>query len=255
MDRLERRVARSFAQAASVYAEHTPVQAQARTRLCQRIDEHLHGPMQPWLDLGCGDAALARQLQPGWGPGLLLDIAMPMLQQARLQQDWPALQASLHALPCRPGSLRAVFSNFALQWAAQPQHLMAELARALQVGGWLAFALPVAGSLTELSAAWSQAGRPPPLRPLASSEQWLQAVRSARLRLLHQEEAILSSPHDDARAALHALKHAGVGVYARPPGLLGRQAYARILEALTAPDGHFTLSYRVLWLLARKEQA
>ncbi len=254
MDSLETRLARSFGDAAMVYAAHTSVQAQARARLWQMSLRHLpQGPLL-WADLGCGDGALAAHLAARWGPGLGLDIAAPMLALARRSASGLFVQASFNALPLRPASMAALFSNFALQWGTAA--LMPALADVLETDGLLALALPVAGSLQELAEAWAMVGRTAPLRPLPSADDWQQAVRVAGLRLLAVEEADLVSEHASAVVALRSLKASGAGVYERPAraGLLGRIAYQRILHALEDASGRCRLRYRVLWLLARKEE-
>lgn len=255
MDSLEARLAHSFGAAAPVYAVHASVQAQARAQLLQMSVEHLPPAPLSWVDLGCGDGALAALLAARFGRGLGLDLAAPMLAQARQGSDNLFVQASFNALPLRTAGVAALFSNFALQWA-EVARVMPALASALQAGGMLALALPVAGSLPELALAWVAAGRQAPLRPLPSAAAWLQAVEAAGLRLIVRADADLVSEHASAALALHALKASGVGVYDRSaqPGLLGRAAYQRILQALADASGRCRLTYRVLWLLARKEE-
>jgi len=123
------------------------------------------------LDLGCGCGLLLAQLRPLTGRALLgADLSAGELAAARHRlagSTGVALhRARAQALPLRDGALAAVLSHMALMLMAEPEQVVAELARVLAPGGRLLALVPAAPPAGEpadaLTAAWLAAlgGRP-----------------------------------------------------------------------------------------------
>jgi SAM-dependent methyltransferase len=90
------------------------------------------------LDVGCGPGLVTRTLAAcGWRP-VGVDFSEPMLAQARA--TWPGMplvRARAEAIPARAGTASLVTCGTSFHWLA-PAPTLAEFARALVPGGWVA---------------------------------------------------------------------------------------------------------------------
>ena len=125
------------ARLAQAYAWHRPavhplVLAQLRAALGDEL------PVAHALDAGCGAGASTAALLPLARQVTGLDPFLPMLQAARSrvpQADF--VQGRLEAIPCPGASFDLVASAGAINYT-EPRLALAELARVLKPGGWLA---------------------------------------------------------------------------------------------------------------------
>jgi ubiquinone/menaquinone biosynthesis C-methylase UbiE len=92
------------------------------------------------VDIGTGTGILARQLAPSIGSIIGLDLSPAMLTTASryIAGKVRLLQADVHHLPLRPGSIQLAVSSFGLN-ASTPKKSLRALARLLHRGGMLAF--------------------------------------------------------------------------------------------------------------------
>lgn len=95
----------------------------------------------PWeatvLDIGCGRGATARLIAARGHRVLAVDPSERMLSENKASGVLP-VQARAEALPLPDGSVDAAFCECVLSVTGQPGKVLAEAARVLRPGGWLA---------------------------------------------------------------------------------------------------------------------
>ena len=161
LDKLK--IKQSFSTASSTYDKVAELQ--------RRVGKALLGTFavkksaQIVLDLGCGTGFLTNELLSSVSLHNLqaliaLDIALPMLQQARCKLSThnkvQYVCADAEILPIVEQSVDSVCSNLALQWCRAPEALFVEIKRILKPGGQLLFSTFGPQTLQELKQAWSE---------------------------------------------------------------------------------------------------
>ena len=252
-------IARSFGRAASSYDAACRVQPLAASRLLQSVLTH-----QPQahlaLDLGCATAPVAAQLTQAFPATRFIgvDIALPMLQQARAlgrcQAHYLPLCTDACRLPFADHSIDLIFSSFALQWTA-PERVLAEGRRVLAPDGMLAFSVPVAGSLAELRASWAEVDADAHVNRLASVDEWLAAIGATGWQMQTQTLWQWCEWAPDAMTQLKRIKASGAQLrLQQPPGLASRQRLAAFTEAYEKyrADAGLPLTWQVLEVVLKK---
>ncbi|MGB4860480.1 MAG: methyltransferase domain-containing protein, partial [Dokdonella sp.] len=118
-----RQVRRSFGRAAASYEAHAVLQGEVETRLQERLDDETITP-NLIVDAGSGSGRGAASLRKRYPNSTLLalDLALPMLRQARRHQTWlrpfGRVCADVQALPLADASIDLLYSNLCLQWCA-----------------------------------------------------------------------------------------------------------------------------------------
>ncbi len=278
-DSVKSRIARNFSRAAAHYDAATPVQqrsAEALFALLRDFAPHFtvcpHTSCRPaLLDVGVGSGrlfALAQRHLANFAEWELhgIDFAPQMLALTR--KHWP--QARLRCCDAERcdypfGSYDLILSNFTLQWCEQPALLLQRLVAALRPsvsGGCLVVALPLRGSLSELTELLRQlSGAALPLHPLPCREDFAESPGEDFVALqgpsgplagradvqVEYREQNLSMVYPSAYAALRAIKRAGAQTVGS--GLVPL-SYA-VLHRLRQREGPFVVSYRVLFILIR----
>ena len=152
-----KQVRRAFSRSAASYDAAAALQHAVEARLLESLD-YLDDPAlqreapQRVLDLGCGPGRASMVMQKRWPKASIvsLDLALPMLQQARSAAKrgagWlsnpfahrPAqVCADARALPLAENSVDVLFSNLCLQWVEDLPAVFAGFRRVLKPGGLL----------------------------------------------------------------------------------------------------------------------
>lgn len=203
----ESEICRRFSQQASRYGELATLQRAVAWRLAHYATT-LPLPKGPMADLGAGTGllgqALALQapqlslLQVDGSPALLAQN--PLARSTSKQLLWNLEQG----LPAAVQQAALLTSSFCLQWLAHPCDSLCNWASALQPGGWLVLAVPVAGSFPQWHQAAAQAGVRCTARPLPDAEALIHAAaRCLRLQQQHQ----LSFSHRYGPGGFGFLRH------------------------------------------------
>lgn len=214
------------------------------------------------LDLGCGTGFFTRDLAGHFPQAQIIgvDIAEGMLHEARrtdAQECIAWLGGDAEQLPLAADSIDLVFSNLALQWCADPQVALAEIARVLRRGGLAAITTLVADTLWELRAAWRSVDDRVHVNRFESVATLEGAMRETGLRLRELTQHDERRLHADVRALAHELRAIGAHNLneGRATGLAGRTRWRRLQEAyapLAGSDGALPSTWRVLRLVLGK---
>lgn len=158
------KIKRSFSAASLTYDSAAKLQRDTGRALLDSIDvKSCHGVI---VDLGCGTGFLTAELlksmlQPNLNAIVTLDIAWPMLLQARdklgQQRQVHYVCADAERLPLAEQSADCIFSNLALQWCGNSEAFFTGIKRIIRPGGQLAFSTFGPQTLWELKNAWAQA--------------------------------------------------------------------------------------------------
>jgi malonyl-CoA O-methyltransferase len=154
-------VRRAFDRASATFDGFSHVHAELRTRLLERLDVVRIDP-QIVVDLGAGTGQGARALQDRYRSAhvVALDASSRMLERARRHQrflrKFSRVAADAHRLSLKSSMVDLVFSNLMLQWCADPDQVLRELARVLKPMGLLTFTTLGPDTLRELRAAWGE---------------------------------------------------------------------------------------------------
>src|SRR5690606_27323448 len=169
-----RHVQRAFSRAAAGYDKASALQRRVEAELVESLEfwpakyrERVPGCV---LDLGSGPGRGAMAMRKRWPKArvLAMDLAMPMLREARRRERWNPLRrgidricADARALPLAPGSLDVLFSNLCLQWVDDLPSVLAGFRHALRPGGMLLLSTFGADTLHELRWSFAQADDAP----------------------------------------------------------------------------------------------
>ncbi len=152
-------VKQAFATASSSYDQVALLQKKVADSLVQRLQ--LAQQVDTIVDLGCGTGYVVDGLsqQKGCKAGQLiaLDIALPMLQQARNNLNSNAISwlcADVENLPLQLQSVDWVVSSLAFQWCGNLAKALGDIKQSLKPQGQLAFTTFGTGTLQELKTAW-----------------------------------------------------------------------------------------------------
>lgn len=257
------RVAENFGRAAARYEAHARLQGEVRAELLERLDALQLAPTVI-ADVGCGTGLGAQALKRRFKRAevLALDLALPMLQQARRQRSWwrpyRLVQADARALPLADGSVDLIFSSLCLQWCEDLPAVFAEWARLLRPGGVLLFASFGLDTLNELRTAFAGVDGRPHLLSFPHIQQIGDAMLRGGLvdpvldRDLHQR------PVAELSELLAELKGLGANnaMTERGRGLMGRQRWQALLAGYEAQrrKGKLPVSWEVVYGQARGGQ-
>jgi malonyl-CoA O-methyltransferase len=260
-----RQVRRAFSRASDSYAAAAALQHAIEAQLLESLD-YLDGrEPQVVLDLGSGPGTAARTMQSRWPRAqvIALDVALPMLQHARVPRDWrhplarrPAgVCADARALPLADGSVDLLFSNLCLQWIEDLPALFAGLRRVLRPGGLLLCSTFGQATLQELRDAFAHADAVPHVSPFASIAQFGDALMRAGFRDPVLDRDTIVRGYDDVPALMRELRAIGAtnALSTRRRTLTGRvrfSAAATAYEAERRGDGTLPASWEVITAMA-----
>ena len=254
----KQRIRQAFDQAATYYDTAADVQREVSDRLAAYLTQTDLGLIPDTIvDAGCGTGYSARWLAQRWPLArlALLDFAPAMLDVARIQHSGATvICADIEALPFADGCFTGYWSSLAWQWN-DPRRCLAEAARVLGSGGFLAVATLGADNFPELRHAFAEADDYSHVLDIPSPEHLLADCRAAGWTVRVWERQLVRRHYSDARSALRSVKAVGAReVERRRPTPLSRGAwqginarYEQLREAAGLP-----LSYDGVWLIATR---
>lgn len=255
-----RQIRRAFGRAAPDYAATAVLQREVESRLLERL-ELARTPPQRILDIGCGPGRASAALRQRWPRAqvLALDLALPMLGQARKQAGWwrpkfACVNADARALPLPDASVDLIFSNLCIQWIAGLPVLFAEWRRVLTPDGLLLLSSFGPDTLHELRAAFAAADSDEHVSRFAPIQVVGDALLAAGLRdpVLDADDFTLTYSH--ARDLMQELRSIGAGnaLAARRRQLTGKGRMQRAIEAYEAyrQEGQLPATYEVIYAQA-----
>ena len=242
-----RRVAQNFGRAAARYDQLSQLQREAREELLDRLTPLQLKPDRI-LDIGAGTGHGARELKRRFPRAevVAIDLALPMLEQARRQQGWfrpfRRVVADAAALPLADASVDLIFSNLCVQWCPDLRQTFAEWGRVLRPGALALFSSFGLDSLHQLRQSWAAVDAHPHLIDFLHIQQIGDAALKAGLSNPVLDRDLLQRRTPDALTLMRELKQLGAGNAAseRARGLTGKRALAKMqaaYEQLREPGG------------------
>ena len=256
-----RHVRRAFSRAAAGYDAAAVLQQEVRTRLLESLvylDDRAPAVV---VDVGCGTGHAAAAMKKRW-PGarvIALDLALPMLQQARRQAGWwrpfARVCADARALPLAEGSVDVLFSNLCLQWVDDLPAVLAGFRRVLRPGGMLLVSTFGPQTLAELREAFAAADEQPHVSPFASIAEFGDALMAAGFRDPVLDRDLFNLTYPDLPALMRELRALGAtnALATRRRSLTGRGRFARAAaayEPLRDADGRLPSTWEVIYAQA-----
>ena len=252
-----KQVRRAFSRSAASYDAAAALQHAVEARLLESLD-YLDDPAlqreapQRVLDLGCGPGRASMVMQKRWPKASIvsLDLALPMLQQARSAAKrgagWlsnpfahrPAhVCADARALPLAEGSVDVLFSNLCLQWVEDLDALFAGFRRVLKPHGLLLVSTFGPETLWELRDAFAQADEAPHVSPFADIAGFGDALVRAGFHQPVLDREVETTHYPDLPALMRELRAIGAtnALASRRHTLTGR---ARFAAAAAAYEAH-----------------
>lgn len=248
-----KQVRRAFSRSAASYDAAAQLQHAVEARLLESLD-YLDDPAlqreppQRVLDLGCGTGRASIAMQKRWPKAQIvsLDLALPMLRQARgtsaRSTGWlsnpfarkPAqVCADARALPLAEASVDVLFSNLCVQWVEDLDALFAGFRRVLKPNGLLLVSTFGPETLWELRDAFAHADAAPHVSPFADIAGFGDALVRAGFRqpVLDREEETTHYP--DLPALMRELRAIGAtnALASRRHTLTGRSRFATAASA------------------------
>ncbi len=251
-----RQIRRAFGRVAASYREHAVLQREVEDRLLERMIYVERAP-QRVLDVGAGPGRAAALLRKRFKDAevIALDLALPMLREARRAGGWfrrlPVVCADACALPLPEASIDVLFSSLCIQWIDDLPALFAEFRRVLRPGGFLALATFGTGTLVELRAAWAEVDRTPHVSGFVDVMQLGDAMLAAGFRDPVLDADRFTLTYREASGLMRDLKAIGAtnADARRARGLTGKQRLARVAAAYEPfrRDGLLPATYEVLY--------
>jgi len=246
------RVRQGFGRGAASYEAQALLQQGLAWRLA-RLCRDLPLPVGPCADLGAGSGLLSRALlaqRPSLPqPPQQLDLCPELLARNPLAGPATTPWDLNCGLPPQLQEAGLLLSSFALQWLDDPTAQLAHWAGRLAPGGWLALAVPVAGSFDTWRAAARAASVPCTALPLPEADGLIEAAIRAGLERLQTQRLRFSCRPLDGLATLRLLRSLGATASRQPP--LGAGQLRRLLAHW--PSG--PLRWEVLVLVGQRSRA
>ena len=266
-----RQVRRNYARAAAGYDAAAGLAREIGSRMLERLDYVKIEP-QRILDLGCGTGAMLSALSERYPKAQVVgtDFSEPMLRmglepRSRLRWLMPFLRgpksalvaADAAALPLASGSQGLLWSNLLLHWLADPQPVLREMHRVLELGGLLMFSTLGPDTLKELRSSFPGEA-PRSLHFIDMHDYGDMLVESGFADpVMDAERLTVTYPSfDDLVAELRRCGASNSGV-ARSRGLTGRTTWAAARENYERlrQDGRLPATLEVIYGHAWKAAA
>ena len=253
-----RQIRRAFSRSAARYDAAAALQHEVEKRLLESLDYLGERQPQVLLDVGSGPAHAAAALRKRWPRAqvVAIDMALPMLRQARKQAGWwkpfARVCADARELPIAAGSVDVLFSNLCLQWVDDLPAVFAGFRRVLKPGGLLLCSTFGPETLIELREAFAQADSVPHVSRFPPIAQFGDALVIAGFRdpVLDRDRFDLTYP--DLTALMRELRAMGAtnALQSRRHTLTGRARFAAAsaaYEPLRRADGRLPSTWEVIY--------
>jgi len=256
-----RQVRRAFSRAAAGYDDAAALQAEVRTRLLESLVYLDDKVPQVVLDLGSGTGHAAAAMRKRWPKAqvVAVDLALPMLRQARRQAGWwkpfARVCADARALPLADNSVDVIFSNLCLQWVEDLPAVFAGFRRVLRPGGLLLCSSFGPETLVELREAFSVADEAPHVSPFVSIAGFGDALVQAGFRDPVLDRDLFTLTYTGLPALMRELRAIGAtnALASRRRSLTGRARFAAAeaaYEPLRDADGRLPSTWEVIYAQA-----
>ena len=256
-----RQVRRAFSRASATYEASAALQREVESRLLESLDYLEDRVPDTVLDLGSGPGHAAAALRKRWPHAriIAMDIAMPMLRQARPRSGWNPLQkpidrinADARALPLADGSVDVLFCNLCLQWVDNLSAAFAGFRRVLRPGGLLLVSTFGPDTLQELRMAFAAVDdRVPHVSPFAPIADFGDALMHAGFRDPVLDRDVFVHGHDDLPALMRELRAIGAtnALAGRRQTLTGKSRFAAAAAAYEHErrDGRLPATWEVIY--------
>lgn len=260
-----RHIQRAFSRSAGSYDAAAALQHEVEKRLLESLEyweirQNKGERQEPKvvLDVGSGPAHAAAAMRKRW-PGaqvIALDLALPMLRQAKKNAGWwkpfARVCADVRALPLADGSADVLFTNLCLQWVEDLPAVFAGFRRVLKPGGLLLCSTFGPETLQELRDAFAQADAVPHVSPFASIAQFGDALMMSGFRdpVLDRDRFTLT--YDDLPALMRELRAMGAtnALRTRRHTLTGRHRFAAAsaaYESFRQAEGKLPSTWEVIY--------
>ena len=253
-----RQIRRAFSRSASSYDAAAALQHEVEKRLLESLDYLGERKPQVVLDVGSGPAHAAAAMRKRWPRAqvVALDLAMPMLREAKKQAGWwkpfARVCADVCALPVADNSADVLFTNLCLQWVEDLPAVFAGFRRVLKPGGLLLCSTFGPETLIELRDAFAEADSVPHVSRFPSIAQFGDALLMAGFRdpVLDRDHFTLT--YDDLPALMRELRAMGAtnALQSRRRTLTGRSRFAAAsagYETLRRDDGKLPSTWEVIY--------
>ena len=271
-----RHVRRAFSRSAPGYERAAALQREIEARLFESLDyldDPALGRAPPGVvvDLGCGPGHAAAAMRKRWprAQTVAIDLALPMLHEAKRQAGWWKLGlnrnlagvcADARALPLADGSVDVLFSNLCVQWIDDLPALFAGFRRVLRPGGLLLVSTFGPGTLVELREAFAAADAAPHVSPFASIAQFGDALVHAGFRDPVLDRDLFVHGHRDLPELMRELRALGAtnALHARRHTLTGRARFAAAAAAyedMRRGDGTLPATWEAIYAHAWAPEA
>lgn len=260
----QRHIRRAFSRSAAGYDAAAALQHEVEKRLMESLDyfalrrgQDAAAPSVV-LDVGCGPAHAAAAMRKRWPKAqvVALDLALPMLREAKKQSGWwkpfQRVCADLRALPLAEGTVDVLFCNLSLQWVDDLPAAFNGFRRVLKPGGLLVCSTFGPETLQELRDAFAHADAVPHVSPFPQIAQFGDALMMAGFRdpVLDRDRFTLT--YDDLPALMRELRAMGAtnALQHRRHTLTGRARFtaaARAYEPLRRADGKLPSTWDVIY--------
>ncbi|SBV37518.1 Malonyl-CoA O-methyltransferase BioC [uncultured Stenotrophomonas sp.] len=251
-------VRRAFSRSAASYHAAATLQQEVAKRLLESLDYLDDKQPQVVLDVGSGPAHASATMKKRWPKAqvIALDLALPMLAEAKKQAGWwrpfSRLCADARALPLADNSVDLIHSNLCLQWVEDLPSVFAGFRRVLKPGGLLLCSTFGPDTLMELREAFAQADDRAHVSHFAAIAQFGDALMMAGFRDPVLDRDLFTLTYDDLPALMRELKALGAtnAMNERRRTLTGRgrlAAASRAYDAMRRPDGKLPSSWEVIY--------
>jgi malonyl-CoA O-methyltransferase len=260
----QRHIRRAFSRSAAGYDAAAALQHEVEKRLMESLDYFTLRRGQDAaapnvvLDVGCGPAHAAAAMRKRWPKAqvVALDLALPMLREAKKQSGWwkpfQRVCADLRALPLADGTVDVLFCNLSLQWVDDLPAAFNGFRRVLKPDGLLVCSTFGPETLQELRDAFAHADAVPHVSPFPQIAQFGDALMMAGFRdpVLDRDRFTLT--YDDLPALMRELRAMGAtnALQQRRHTLTGRARFAAAADAyepLRRADGKLPSTWDVIY--------